>query len=202
MVTYYSPDTVSLKQEELGEPEYAAIGRLIRACAEIEDLVTLSVADLLQTSEAAAVVALGQTPISKKLAIANYLAGTRSADWVARFAECFGDDYKEVITCRNAVAHGVYVGRWGDGRWAFLTAKTEPPIPGATFQVVISFKTEDIELYAASARDLVQYIEKTLGLSTHRKSRHAQSLLPHRKSQPKQKQGAKRKRPPKPSRGK
>jgi hypothetical protein len=101
MVKYYSPDTVQLQQAELGDEEYSAIGRLIRACADIEDLVTLSVADLLGTSEAAAVVALGQTPLSKKLAIATYLAGTRSADWLARFSECFG--------ARRS--------RWQMGRW-------------------------------------------------------------------------------------
>jgi hypothetical protein len=202
MVTYYSPDTVELKQEDLGNPEFAAIGRLIRACADIEDLVTLAVADLMGSSEAAVVVALGQTPISKKLAIGNYLAGTRDADWVARFAECFGQDYKEIIVCRNAVAHGVLVGRWADGRWAFLTARTEPPLPGATFQQVISFKTQDLNLYAGLAEELAKYIEQTLGLATQRKLRHGRSLLPHRRSQPKPKQGAKRKRPPRSSKKK
>jgi hypothetical protein len=202
MVITYSPDTVPLQHAELGDAEFTAIGRIIRACADIEDLITLSISTLMRTEEGCTVVALGQTAISKKLAIANYLAGIRAGDLPARYNRCFDTDFKEIIACRNAIAHGVMLGKWANGRWAFLTAKTEEPKPGTAVQVVVSFTTVDLQLYADLAAKKAAFIEETLELEKLRLTRRGRSLQPHKKSQPKAKQGAKPKRPPRSSKRK
>jgi len=202
MVIQYSSEAVDVQPAELGDPEFAAIGRLIRACADIEDLVNLSIADLMLADETCVVVALGQTPISKKVAIGNYLAGVHAGDMPDRYKQCFDSDFKEVFTCRNAVAHGVMVGRWANGKWAFITAKTEDPVPGSAMQTVMSFTTTDLQLYAVMAEKKFAFLEETLGLQGRRQLRHGRSLLPHRKSQPKPQRSAKPKHQRRSSRGK
>jgi hypothetical protein len=116
MVTEYGSDTVSLQPAKLGDAEFHAIGRLIRACADIEDLLTLSIADLMLVNETALVVALGQTPMSKKLSIGNYLAAVRAQDMPARYKHCFDAEFKEIVACRNAAAHGILLGQWPNGK--------------------------------------------------------------------------------------
>jgi hypothetical protein len=200
MTITYSSDTVPLQPAELGDPEFLAIGRIIRACASIEDLVTLAIAELLGVNETGVVVTLGQTPISKRLSIGNYLAGVRGVEKPALWNRCFASvEMKEVLSARNAVAHGILLGRSEDERWAFLTAKTEDPMQGSAIQQVVSFKTGDLEGYAVMAEQLTLFIENNFGLQARRLSRRERPLLPHRKSQPKPTPSAKPKRQRRPS---
>lgn len=197
MANSYSPDEVPLHEARLGKGEFAAIGRLVRACADIEDLVTLYIAKLMGVKEGMVVVALGTTPFSKRLSIAGYLAKVHGSREEALFKTCFHSDFSDLTTCRNAVAHGTLLGQSKDGRWAFLTPKTEnPEAPGSTVQVVISYRKRDIELHADGAEMGVSIIEQTLGLQPLRDTRRGRPLLPHRKAQKSGTPGKRRQPPP------
>lgn len=189
MAVTYSSEFVPLQPATLGNPEFRAIGRIIRACAEIEDLVSLFIAKVAGMKEGTMVTVLGQTPISKKISIADYLAQMHDQEAAKHFRECFNDDFNPVLKCRNAVAHGILLGRSDSGRWAFLTAISEPAIPGSAVQNVISFTTSDLQDYAKAAELAASGFEWRLELKEQRAKRHGRPLLPHRKAQKKGKRG-------------
>lgn len=200
MVIEYSPETVPLKPAKLGNPEFRAIGRIVRACAEIEDIVTLFIAKVLGIQEGSVAVMLGQTPYSKKLSIAQYLAKIQGGEAIRRYNEVFTEEFSRITTCRNAVAHGVMLGKSADGRWAFLTAKREEPVIGSAVQIVISYTTSDLQLHAKGAEWAVSVMESVLAVQELRSKRHGRPLLPHRKGLAKKRQGGSRPQPAGPSR--
>ncbi|WP_156029827.1 hypothetical protein [Sphingomonas sp. URHD0057] len=190
-----------MKHEELGELEYQAIGRVVRACAEIEELITMFIAEQARITDGTVAILLGQTALSKKLSIANYLAAARGPEIRAQYENCITPMFKEIIQCRNAVVHGQLLGKSEDGHWAFLSVRTEEPAEvGKSVQLVFSFSRADLVLYADEAKKAVELIEKSLEYEGLRILRRGRSLEPHRKSQPKAKPAAKRKRPPRSSR--
>lgn len=190
MALQYSPDTVPLKPARLGNPEFRAIGRIIHACAEIEDIVTLFIAKLLDKTEAHVRVLLGQTPISKKMSIAGYLAQMLNVDDARRYDDCFGAGFGQVLTCRNALAHGVLLGRSANGHWAFLIERAEEAVPGHAVRQVVSYRTGDLQEYAKAAEMAVVGFENHLGVTKLRSARHGRPLSPHSKAQKKGKRGA------------
>lgn len=196
----YGDKEVPLKPTKLPVKTLTAVGRLIRAFAEIEDMVTLYICNLAEINESRAVVLLGKTAITRRLEMAQYLAQMTGKKITALHSQIWNDGFRAAMTCRNTVAHGVLLGRAPDKRYAFLTAKTEPPTGKSAIQVTVSYRHEDIAAYAKFAEDAIPLIEKHLKLQALRQARLRKPLLPHRKSQPRRSQDAKQKPPPRPSR--
>lgn len=71
MAKDYSANVPDLEPATLTDRHYAAIGRLVRACAAIEDFVTLFICRMLDLSEGKAHLLLGVTPIRGRLEIAR-----------------------------------------------------------------------------------------------------------------------------------
>jgi hypothetical protein len=173
---------------------FGSIGRLVRAFAEIEDLINLFISRLANISESKTIVLLGRTPISRKLEIAMYLATMAGPNSVTLHKFIFDSSFLECQKCRNAVAHGILLGKTEDNRFAFLTAETLEPTGSSAIQTVISFKKKDIAVYARHAEQAVPQIEKLLQLSPLREKRLQQPLEPHRKGLRQQQQKKKQKR--------
>ena len=72
----YSPESTHIKPTKINKETLAARGRLIRAFAEIEDLLTLHICNLTSVPEGRIIVLLGRTAMSKRLEIAEYFATT------------------------------------------------------------------------------------------------------------------------------
>jgi hypothetical protein len=197
----YSATPTNLHPAKLDDRALLAIGRLVRACAEMEDLVNLFICNLAGISESQMVVLMGRSAITRRVEIAEYLAkmkgpgATKLADWA------FNPGFWETLQVRNAVAHGVLLGLTDEGTWSFLTSKIEPPTGDAASLVVASYSTPYLEALGAAAEASIPLLEKHLQLETQRAARQGKPLSPHRKAQPQRKPSAKRARQPRPSRG-
>ena len=196
MKPVYSAKSIKVQPAKLDDRALIAIARLVRACAEIEDLINLFICNLAEISESRMVVMLGRSAVSKRVEIAEYLAKINSpkaqelSDWA--FNEGFWDTFR----CRNDVAHGVLLGKNEDGAWSFLTSKTEAPEGKSAIQVVSSFTPEFIEATADAAEAAIPSLEDKLKLKEQRESRYGRPLSPHRKGRRQQTQAAKPPHPP------
>jgi hypothetical protein len=190
MPVIYSSEPSNLKPATIDDATLLQIGKLIRATAEIEDLITLYICNLAEINASKAIILLGRTAVTRRLEIAEYLASMIGPHVTqlhkANFTALFG----EVLSCRNAVAHGIFMGMTENGRYAFLTAKTvETTIPSAV-QIVESYRPSDIKEFARVAEEFIPILETNLKLQPLRAERLRRPLSPHRKGL-KGKQGVK-----------
>jgi hypothetical protein len=180
----YAATSATLQPATLGDAELIAIGKLIRATAEIEDLITLHICNLAEISMTKATVLLGKLAVTRRLEIAEYLARMAGQSVLTAHKQAFAEPYGEIMSCRNAVAHGVLMGRTEDGRYAFLTAVTAPSDQPTAIQIVQSYLPGDIAGFAEMAENAVQPLIGFLKLEALRAERLRRPLEPHRKGQP------------------
>ena len=197
----YSAETQALSPAKLPRKTLADIGRLVRAFADIEDLVNLYICNLAQISESRALVLLGKAALTRRLEMAEYLAQMTGVEIATLQKQLFNSIFREALECRNSVVHGILLGKTAEEEYAFLTSKTEPPTGASAIQVAITYNAESISGYARLAEDAVPKIEKLLKLEGRRAKRLQQPLLPHRKARPPRKPSSKPKRQPRPSQG-
>lgn len=176
------------------------MGRLIRACAEIEDIVGLYLCRLAHIGEAESIVLLGRSSASAKLRMAATIANAVGGETKTLHDRCFENDgFRGVIKCRNTVAHGLMLGLNDEGRLSFVTLDAAGANETALSMTTISYDLRAFRECAEIAEASIPELERLLRLEAWRKTRRERPLLPHRKSQAKGKQGAKPQRPPKPS---
>jgi hypothetical protein len=200
MHSVYSSTATGITPHQLDSPALLAIGRIIRACAELEDLLSLHLCALADISEAQSLILLGKTPVSQRLRIAATLAAGTSQEEAVK--TCFDNvHYQAIVRCRNAVAHGVFLGLTDDAKMAFRVAEVIGTAEGRISLLVQSYGQADLEGFAAIAESAVPQVETHLKLSALREKRRQQDLFPHRKAQPTRQPSVKRERPPKASRG-
>ena len=195
MPNVYSSKQTAVHPASLDDEALLAIGRIVRATAEIEDLVNLFICNLAGISESKMVVMLGKTAISKRIEIAEYLAKIASTEATELASWAFDAGFRDLMTCRNVVSHGVLLGKDEDGMWAFLTSNMRPPEGQSAIQLVASYSTDTLQRYAGAAEAAIPPITTRLELEAHREARHERPLSPHRKSQPRSGKGAKPQRP-------
>lgn len=183
----------------LNDSVLLSIGRLVRNCAEIEDLTFLFICQLAEVSESKAVAMLGRTPLSQLKKVALYLAKMRNDDALAAFKETFNDDFDRMIQCRNVVAHGVYLGLTAEGNYAFLTADTLDPEGGAATKIVRAYSATTLDAISQASFVWIKQMTERLKLDTLRDRRIGQSLADYRKGQSKAKKPSKHPLPPQPS---
>lgn len=177
-----------------------SIGRLVRACAEMEDIVTLYICRLSDVSEGRALILLGRSTFRQRLEIAKYFATAKGKATLALHKRCFPPDLQEILSCRNTVAHGTLLGQNEEGDFAFLTTNPLAPVDSYVRHVVESYSAESISAYATLVEEAIPGLEAHLSVGALRQKRLRQHLLPHRKAQPAPR--PKRKRPPRSSRAK
>lgn len=201
MVIQKSSAASALTAKPISEADYTHAGKIMRAFAEIDDMLTLHIGNLTGVDPARATILLGRSPLSAKINTAATLAKLASAAAAATHATVF-DSTLLVIgqKFRNALAHGTYLGVDSDGAYAFLT-------PTPTDASAERLQLEVLAIDPASLADVatkllvaLPEIERVLRLTTLRQRRFPQRLEAHPKGQPQRKKGAKHQRPPKPSR--
>lgn len=187
----------------LSDEVLLAMGRLIRAFAEIEDIINLHMCQTGEISEGQAFILLGRTGISQKLNFAHVFANALGGPAKKVTDECFDNDaFREMLMCRNVVAHGVLLGITDRGHIAFRTSNYfEPDLTTNKVGLeVITFTPRSFAQFADMAELAIQQIEGPLKVKEPREARRAQALENHPKAQPTRPPSAKQQRQRKPPR--
>jgi len=200
MPAIYSAKGSALRPYSLTKADYHGIGRLIRACAEIEDIINLFLCKLADIPEGASIVLLGKLPSSARLKMVEAFALAHGTELTRLYNESFNTDtFRTIIRCRNCVAHGWLLGLTDDGAIAFQIQDTQGVEEAKIMTVVRAWKPGQFGQIASRAEALIPQMERALGLQALREKRRTLALDPHTKSQSKGKQIAKRGRQPPPS---
>jgi hypothetical protein len=182
MPNTYGHDHRELKPATLDEATLVAIGRLIRAFAEYEEILTLFIGALGKLNSSQLVILLGRTALTRKMDMAENLAKIAGGEHFHRYDATFNTpSFSDWHLCRNAVAHGILLGVDHEGYLAFLTDKTDQPKGSSTIQIVASYLPDTIQKTAAQAEANSAVFAQALGLQSWLKKHQPQALLPHRK---------------------
>ena len=193
----YGATHVTTQPIVLGDDVLASVGRLIRAFAEIEEIITLFISALARINQSQAVIVLGRAQLARKIAMAEQLATIAGGQHLERYKACFNTaEFKDAHTCRNIMAHGILLGVDNEGMLAFLTDKTDAPEGSSTIQLVASYKPEAIAGWSKWAASNIVPIATALGLPTWLKRHQPQALRPHRNGRIPKGSGGKSKTPP------
>ena len=195
----YPPNPATLKPATVSEPVFTAIGRLVRAMAEIEDMVDLFICGLANISEPTAFILLGRTAVTRRVEIAEALAAIQSDSALKAHKLAFDALYTDLVNCRNAVAHGALLGEDDNGRLYFQSSNQLTPADQQVRRIVNSYSPEQIIECARLARKSLPRFEQLLQVSDLREARLQQAIQPHPKAQGGQ--SAKPQPQPQPSRG-
>jgi hypothetical protein len=182
-----------IKPYLLTKGQVLAIGRIIRACAEIEDIINLHLHRLAGIKEGLAIIMLGRLPVSARIKLAESLAMGRGSKTLEIHKACFDNDaYRDVMRCRNTVAHGWLLGLTDDNWIAFQVQETSGVEEGRVQTVVNAYKRRELFKIAGMAERLIPRLEQNLGLQALREKRRSPTLVPHLKSRTRVQRKAKR----------
>lgn len=187
----------------LSDEELLGIGRLISACAEIEDIINLYLCDLADLGLGQTIILFGRMSASSKLKIAETLASVDGGDAPAIHKECFDNEhYYDIVRCRNTVAHGILMGKDEGGLIAFQVQETLG-VDGTTVSLCVNaYEGSAFQAYANQAEGVIPQLETRLKLQPSRERYRKRGLDPQPKAQQKKTQSVKPKRQRKPSRKK
>lgn len=194
MAKSYPKETVTPKPCVIDDETLKHIGKLIRACAEIEDVITQHIRNIARLDEWRVSVILGQMAISSKIRLARKFEGVWDASLKEMHQKQFNDDFLEILDVRNCLAHGSLLG-WSDEEgYHFLTDK-EPHANGEEnqFRITVAFKPDVIAKVADIAERVIPQLEKNLRVEELRKRRHGRPLEPHKNAHPPEKAKGKKK---------
>src|SRR4051812_29490692 len=105
MPPIYSDKSSTITPCSLSDDQLSAIGRLIRAFAEIEDIINLRLAALTGVPEGIVLVFLGRTSVTKKLQILKFVSEGKGVEAETLFAQAFGNPhFRDLQDMRNTVA--------------------------------------------------------------------------------------------------
>jgi hypothetical protein len=200
MRSTYAPIGSELKPYKLTQKELRDIGRLIRACAEIEDIISLYLFKLANLPEGAGAVLMGRTPASARLKVLETFSLSKGGEALDLYRQAFdNDNYRAITRCRNTVAHGLLLGLTERKEIAFQVQELQGVDGHEAIVSVNAYSREAFGIMADQAEQIIPQMEHVFGLATLREKRRSQALDPHMKAQGKGKQKAKRERPPPPS---
>lgn len=172
-------EPVTVTPHTLSDDELKDIGRLVRAFAEIEDIVAVHLCQVGSLNEGQLAVLVGRLGISQRVKMAEQFAkGLGGAAWEAHKA-CFKSGaFKTLVDCRNAVAHGYLLGLTKEGTLAFRTASMSDVDPEFVTLKVVTYAPASIRRNGEEAVKLVAQLDQILRTSKRRKEHLSQSLRP------------------------
>jgi hypothetical protein len=186
MPPLYSPEGTSIAPYTLTDAQHAAIGRLIRACAEMEDIINLRLAQLADTSEGITVLFLGRTGLASRLQLLKRLSDGKGDEAIELHRQAFeNEDFANLVEMRNTVAHGRLLGVTAENRVAFVVHEIQGIDSQRLHMTVHAYEHDAFAIVASLAEYVLPQIEVLFELRSLREKRRAQDLAPHNKSQPK-----------------
>jgi hypothetical protein len=188
------PNMVAIKPAKLTKAALLAIARIVRISADLEDILDLWMCKLAGTTQAQTQVLLGRSNISTKLAIADGLANLSGGDNLLLHNTVFDDNITRLLSCRNAVAHGVLVGKDPQGRFIFST-NTQLGYEGDELaKRAVAYGTDLLVSIADTAEMRVKVIDDLLELGPLRSKRKRQHLEELPEGQRRRQSASRRKR--------
>jgi hypothetical protein len=181
----YSVKSSTLQPYTIPDDTLLAMGRLIRACAELEDIFTMYLCRLAKLGEGQVAILLGVTPVSKKIALAGQFARAKGGVEGQKYTQLVENDtFKEIWRARNIAAHGVLLGLSDDGLVTFRTMATDGMDADSVRIEAVGLVPHHFQKVAEVAEQTVTDLESYLGVRSARETRRQQPLAPHTKAQP------------------
>lgn len=191
MPVTYSDKSTSIRPYALSDEQHAAIGRLVRACAEIEDIINLRLAKLAQVPEGIVLVFLGRTSITNRLKILKLVSEGNGPQAEELFAQAFDNpDWRDIQEMRNTVAHGRLLGLTEDGNIAFSVVEPMGIDNVRVHMTVNAYNPEAFGILAHMAEDVIPQMEAAFGLKALREKRRQPTLAPHNMALPPEQRGS------------
>lgn len=106
----YPTTPPDLTPDPLDDEALLAIGRIVRGVAEIEHCADCFLTALMGMSDAQAHIMLARTGLRTKIEKSKHLCSLRTDHALRAHTAVFSKKLNDVIECRNAVSHGVYLG--------------------------------------------------------------------------------------------
>ncbi len=181
METTYSAESANLRPFELTDELYIAIGKIIRAFAEIEDVITLTISNFAQVSESQACVLLGKTALAGKINTARRLGMMREDFAIDAFNKAFEPPFKEILRLRNSLAHGTLLGVDEEGRLCFTTNELVDVDGQAVVTESLGWPIETILHWGRVISKYPEYIATTLQVQELRQGPARLELRAHRR---------------------
>ena len=198
----YSQSGSEIKPVTLSDSVYQAMGRIIRAFAEIEDIVGLHLCETASLNEGQLLFLMGRASISDKITKVLALASAKGGELERVTKECFDrSEFRALQRCRNVIAHGFLLGETEAGKIAFRTTSITDMDMTYLGVEVATYEPSAFADFALIAESVLGQMERVLRVDTLRAERRAQALLSHPKAQPIKEPSAKherQRRPPRP----
>lgn len=157
MVDQDKRESLDLTPYELSEEQLLAIGRIVRAFAEIEDYVQLFVFAAAGLTFGQGITLVGRRSISGKLELAKRFAASKGGNIAHNYDALFGDGrFRKLIDVRNTFVHGRLLGQIPDGRVAFQVADILTEDPEFTSMKVHAFAPGAIAAAATESESVAR----------------------------------------------
>jgi hypothetical protein len=120
MVTKYKDASTGLRPYTIPDDILAEMGRLIRGCAELEDVVTIILCSLAKIGEEDGLLLFPRLSISAKIDAIEQYTKLRGGSYPRRHKKWFAHPYfAELIRTRDTIAYGVFLGLADDASLVF-----------------------------------------------------------------------------------
>ena len=167
----------------LSRQELRAIGRVVRAVAELDELTNLYVNSLACLEDWQAQVILGRMQTSARLKIAGTIAETQGPIAIKVHKDFFDNPtYRAIIKFRNTVTHGILLGKDDNGKIAFAVQEIAGTDDDIIFGTVNAYEPKAFEGFAELSEKSIKSLEHGLQLTTLREKLREQALSPHPKA--------------------
>ena len=176
MAKSYVWEGKTLEPCTLDDRTLLAMGRLIRAFAELEDIATLWLGRLSGLDDAMMALFMPRAALSNKVTMAQRIAkNAEDADLLHRRAFA-SEEWILAAKMRNVAAHGVLIGKQEDGSLAFRTADSEDLDGGKVAFKIVSIPPDMWEHVALAAENAIPRIERALGVQKRRQENRQQAI--------------------------
>jgi hypothetical protein len=179
----YSREGSIVLPGQISSVVFQNIGRIVRAVAELEDVVTLYLCRLAKLSDGHSIVLFGNMPLSRKIQITRTFAQAKGEREAAICKEHLDSEpLRAVIEFRNTVAHGRFIGITDGDRLAFRTFRRLDVDPTSITIEVVSYRVEDFLNCAIAAEEAVGIFEESFRVKQARAERAPNYVNPHTKA--------------------
>jgi hypothetical protein len=168
-------NTLNVVRQPLQDGDLISIGRIIRAAAEIEDLLTMLLFQVCKITESNGTLLIGQTPISAKLDKIEYALKRDDREAHKAFKDLRKGQLTGLIRMRNAIAHGVHLGYSPEREEHLFLALPQmvEPVDGETNTKsrVYHFSPAELRQRSEQAEEIANFIERNWMLAPLREKR-------------------------------
>lgn len=119
MVRNYSGEGATLTPAEIDDETALQMARIIRAVAEVENLIIFYFMSLSGFNESQALAVIGQNQISTNISKCGDLADIKGQSFKVAHDATFNDAWRDVLFIRNVIAHAHLLGMTEKGDLAF-----------------------------------------------------------------------------------